>query len=125
MCSTYPVYTDHIALWTVFVVCAGVLFDRLCKCICFKWRFHEVLGAVLFSDQSGAVSGYYGEFRRPKVIVGRHRIKQKSAGVISGALLLWSGNQAFRVKAATLHAGKREVKLLVPTVMFVNGFGST
>ncbi len=36
MCSTYPVYTDHIALWIVFVVCAGVLFDRLCKCICFK-----------------------------------------------------------------------------------------
>ena len=34
--STYPVYTDHIALWIVFVVCAGVLFDRLCKCICFK-----------------------------------------------------------------------------------------
>ena len=67
--SIYPVYTDHIALWTVFVVCAGVLFDRLCKCICFKWRFHEVLGAVLFSDKSGAVSGYYGEFRRQKVTV--------------------------------------------------------
>ena len=45
--------------------------------------------------------------------------------IISGALLLWSGNQAFSVKAATLHAGKRKVKLLVPTVMFVNGFGST
>ena len=36
MCSIDPVYTDHIALWIVFVVCAGVLFDRLCKCICFK-----------------------------------------------------------------------------------------
>ena len=35
-CSIDPVYTDHIALWIVFVVCAGVLFDRLCKCICFK-----------------------------------------------------------------------------------------
>ena len=69
MCSTYPVYTDHIALWIVFVVCAGVLFDRLFKCICFKWRFHEVLRAVLFSDKSGAVSGYHGEFRRQKVTV--------------------------------------------------------
>ena len=39
--------------------------------------------------------------------------------------VLWSGNQVFSVKAATLHAGKREVKLLVPTVMSVNGFGST
>ena len=125
MCSTYPVYTDHIALWIVFVVCAGVLFDRLCKCICFKWRFHEVLRAVLFSDKSGAVSGYYGEFRRQRVTVWRHRKKQKSAEVIFGALLLWSGNQVFSVKAATLHAGKREVKLLVPTVMSVNGFGST
>ena len=125
MCSIDPVYTDHIALWIVFVVCAGVLFDRLCKCICFKWRFHEVLRAVLFSDKSGAVSGYYGEFRRQRVTVWRHRKKQKSAEVIFGALLLWSGNQAFNVKAATLHAGKREVKLLVPTVMSVNGFGST
>ena len=35
-CSIDPVYTDHIALWIVFVVCAGVLFNRLCKCICFK-----------------------------------------------------------------------------------------
>ena len=77
-----------------------------------------MLRAVLFSDKSGAVSGYYGEFRR-------QRKKQKSAEVIFGALLLWSGNQAFSVKAATLHAGKREAKLLVPTVMFVNGFGST
>ena len=84
-----------------------------------------MLRAVLFSDKSGAVSGYYGEFRRPKVTVWRHRKKQKSAEVIFGALLLWSGNQAFNVKAATLHAGKREAKLLVPTVMFVNGFGST